>query len=69
LFKFACVLPMENNIKHNYKFPYQTVSSNFVGSPASQHPGQEFWLGADDQMVEGVWSWYTDNSSLTYAGW
>ncbi|KAL4217796.1 hypothetical protein ACF0H5_022535 [Mactra antiquata] len=34
-----------------------------------QHPGQEFWIGANDLMIEGVWEWYTDNSSLEYSGW
>ncbi|XP_052250429.1 perlucin-like protein [Dreissena polymorpha] len=36
---------------------------------SSQHVGEEFWLGANDQMVEGVWTWYTNDQPLEYIGW
>ncbi|KAH3710601.1 hypothetical protein DPMN_070089 [Dreissena polymorpha] len=36
---------------------------------SNQHVGEEFWLGANDQMVEGVWTWYTNDQPLEYTGW
>ncbi|XP_053394952.1 perlucin-like [Mercenaria mercenaria] len=28
-----------------------------------------FWLGASDSTVEGLWTWYTDDSDLMYTNW
>ncbi|XP_052771326.1 perlucin-like protein [Mya arenaria] len=36
---------------------------------SNQHAGEEFWLAANDQMVEGVWTWYTNDTPLEYTGW
>ena len=34
---------------------------------ANLEMGQEFWIGASDEMIEGVWTWYTNNKSISSA--
>ena len=28
-----------------------------------------FWVGATDEIIEGIWKWYTDDSNLSYTNW
>ncbi|XP_060608108.1 perlucin-like isoform X1 [Ruditapes philippinarum] len=35
----------------------------------SQHPGQEFWIGANDEMIEGLWVWYKGDKPVNFTGW
>ena len=28
------------------------------------HTTHPFWLGATDEVVEGIWTWYTDSTDL-----
>lgn len=28
-----------------------------------------FWLGATDDILEGIWLWYVDDSEMEYVNW
>ena len=30
---------------------------------------EDYWIGANDEVVEGEWRWVSDNSAVQYTNW